>query len=68
MLLRAVAACDRELVGVLEGIECVETPEEVHKIRLAIGSIFSELDQHLVSPTLRQHPELMAEAVAMKLR
>jgi hypothetical protein len=68
LLLAAIKVCDTELSAVAERAQNVETPDELHKIRLAIGSILVEIDQQLISPTLRRHPELLADAEAMKIR
>jgi hypothetical protein len=68
LLFAAIKNCDAALMGVLDRADEVEPPDELHKIRLAVGSVFTELDRQLISPTLRRHPELLAEAEEMKIR
>jgi hypothetical protein len=67
-LLAAVKTCDEALMGVLDRAKAVEPPDEFHKIALAIGDIIAELDRQLISPTLRRHPTLLAEAEELKIR
>jgi hypothetical protein len=66
-LLSAISACDKELMAVLERSQSVEPEDEFKKITQAILGIVSELDRTLIQPTIRRHPELMAEAREMKL-
>jgi len=66
-LLQAIKVCDTELWKVLE-LASTEPPEELKKIRLAIGSVLVELDRQLISPVLRRHPELLGYATENKLR
>jgi len=61
-LLSAVSVCDKELVAVLEQSKRSEPEEEFKKISQAIGGIIMEFDRNLIQPTLRRHPELLAEA------
>lgn len=68
LLLSAVQICDAELWKVLNRVEEAEPEEELRKIRTAVGDILVELDRQLISPTLRRHPELLAEAEEKKLR
>jgi len=67
LLLSAVSSCDRELMGILDRARTSEPPDELHKIARAVGGILSDLDRHLISPTLRRHPELADEAKEKKL-
>jgi len=67
-LLEAIKICDTAFMEVIERAHDVEPTEEIDKIRNAIGSVLVEIDQQLISPTLRRHPELLAEAQEMKLR
>jgi hypothetical protein len=55
-------------MGVLDRAKHTEPPEEFQKIALAIGGIIAELDRQLISPTLRRHPTLLAEAEELKIR
>jgi hypothetical protein len=55
-------------MGVAERARGAEPEDELRKIVLAIGSVITEIDQQLISPTLRGHPELLALAEEMKLR
>ncbi|HEY3624732.1 MAG TPA: hypothetical protein VGL00_00555 [Terracidiphilus sp.] len=66
-LLKAISACDKELNAVIEQSQTVEPEDEVKKIAIAIGGIFAELDRNLIQPTLRRHPELLAEAQELRL-
>ena len=66
-LLSAITACDKELMAVLEGSQAVEPEDEFKKVARAIGTILSDLDRHLIQPTLRRHPELLREAQEKKL-
>ena len=66
-LLSAISACDKELMGVLERSKPVEAEDEFGKIAQAIGGILAEFDRNLIQPTLRRHPELLAEVQAKRL-
>ncbi len=68
LLLAAIKVCDRALWEVVERARGVEPEDELHKIFLAVGSVITEIDQQLISPTLRRHPELLAQAEELKLR
>ncbi len=61
-LLSAISAFDKELAAIAEHSRPVEPQDEFNKIARAIGSVFVELDRNLIQPTLRRHPELLAEA------
>jgi hypothetical protein len=67
LLLSAVQTCDAELMGVLDRAQSAEPAEEMKKIGRAVAGIFYELDSRLITPTLRRHPELLAEAKEKKL-
>ena len=67
LLLQATHACDKELMAILERARVAEPADELQKIQRAVGWIIYELDCYLISPTLRRHPELLAEAKAKKL-
>lgn len=67
-LLAAIKICDRALWDVAERAKAVEPADELRKIVFAIGSVVTEIDQQLISPTLQRHPELLALAEEMKLR
>lgn len=66
-LLSAISACDKELSAVLERSQTAEPEDEFKKIAQAIRRIIVELDRNLIQPTLRRHPELLAEAQEMRL-
>ena len=66
-LLSAISACDKELMAVIEQSRAAEPEDEFKKIVQAIGGILAEFDRNLIQPTLRRHPELLAEAQAMRL-
>jgi hypothetical protein len=68
LMLAAVKICDTELAKVLDRAQGVEPPDELDKIRLAIGTLFVEIDRQLILPTLRGHPELLSDAEEQKLR
>lgn len=68
LLLAAIKTCDRALWEVAERAKGAEPEDELHRIVLAIGSVITEIDQQLISPTLRRHPELLVVAEEMKLR
>jgi hypothetical protein len=68
LLLKAIKACDTALTEVADRASDVEGSDEFHKIRSAIGSVLVEIDQQLISPTLRRHPQLLREAEELKLR
>jgi hypothetical protein len=61
LLLSAVKVCDTALMGVLDRAQESEPPDELEKIRRAVGEIIVELDRQLISPTLRSHPSLLGE-------
>lgn len=67
LLLSAISVCDAELSGVLDRAQEAEPPDELLKIRRAVADILWELDTKLITPTLRRHPELLAEAKEKKL-
>jgi hypothetical protein len=67
-LLNAVKACDKALTEVLDRAHESETPDELRKIKLAVGSIFAELDSQLITPTIRRHPALFAKAQELGIR
>jgi len=68
LLLAAIKTCDDVLMSVLDGANGIEPPDELKKIQLALMSVSVEMDRQLISPTLRRHPELLAEAEALKIR
>ena len=68
LLLETVQRCDKELLEVMHRATGVEPDDELRKIRYAITGILTELDQQLISPTLRRHPELLAFAKELKIR
>ncbi len=68
LLLTAMKVCDSALWEIAERARGVESEDELHKIVLAVGSVITEIDQQLISPTLRRHPELLARAEELKLR
>jgi hypothetical protein len=67
MLLSAISACDKELMGIIERARESESPDEFQKVAQAVGGIIYDLDRYLISPTLRRHPGLFDEAKEMKL-
>jgi hypothetical protein len=67
LLLSAVQACDAELTGIIDRARNDEPPEEFEKIARAVAGVVCELDRLLITPTLRRHPELLAEAKEKKL-
>jgi hypothetical protein len=68
LLLAAIKACDTALSGVADRARAAEPDDEFRKIATAIGSVLVEIDQQLISPTLRRHPQLLATAQEMKVR
>jgi hypothetical protein len=68
LLLIAVKTCDTALTEMANRASGVEGSDEFQKIRSAIGSVLAEIDQQLISPTLRRHPQLLPEAEELKLR
>lgn len=66
-LLSAISVCDKELGAVLEQSQRAEPEDEFKRISQAIGGIIMELDRTLIQPTLRRHPELLAEAQKKRL-
>jgi hypothetical protein len=66
-LLAAINTFDAELMGIMEHARAVEPKEEFDRIIQAIGSVVVEVDQRLISPTLRRHPELLKEEAFKKL-
>ena len=66
-LLSAISVCDKELGAVLEKSQRAEPEDEFKKVSQAIGGIIMELDRTLIQPTLRRHPELLAEAQKKRL-
>ena len=68
LLFTAIQTCDEALARVLELARGAEPEDEFRKVALAIGSVFSEIDRQLISPTLRRHPDLLPLAEDMKIR
>jgi hypothetical protein len=68
LLLETIRACDKALCEVTERAIGVESGDDLHKIRYAVTSVIAEIDQQLILPTLRRHPELLPLAEEMKLR
>jgi hypothetical protein len=66
-LLTAINTFDAELMGVIEHARGAEPKEEFDRIVQAIGAVLVEMDQRLISPTLRRHPELLEEQGFKKL-
>jgi hypothetical protein len=64
-LLAAIKTCDTALWEVAERARGAEPEDELRKI--VLRSVITEIDQQLISPTLRRHPELLALAEEMKL-
>jgi len=54
-------------MGILEHAKAVEPKEEFDRIAPAIVAVIVEVDQHLITPTLRRHPELLEEEAFKKL-
>jgi hypothetical protein len=67
LALLAVKACDVALSGIANRAQESEPEEEQLKIRQAVGEILSDLDRFLISPILRRHPSLLAQAKAAGL-
>jgi hypothetical protein len=66
-LLAAIKTFDTELIAVVEQARATEPKEEFDKIVRAVGAVVVEVDQHLISPTVRKHPELLEEPEFKKL-
>lgn len=66
-LLTAINTFDAELMGIMEHARAVEPEEEFDRILRAIGAVVVEVDQRLITPTLRRHPELLEEEEFKKL-
>jgi hypothetical protein len=68
LLLAAIKTCDTALWEVAEQARGAEPEDEFRRLSLAIGSVLTEIDRQLISPTLRRHPELLVIAEEMKIR
>lgn len=68
LLFTAIQTCDRALWEVVERARGVEPEEEFRRVMIAIGSVLTEIDRQLISPTLRRHPDLLAIAEELKVR
>jgi hypothetical protein len=68
LLFASIKTCDKALWEVLRRAKDVEPEDELHKLRLAVGSVLLEIDRQLISPTLRRHPDLLQLAEELKLR
>jgi hypothetical protein len=66
-LLNAINTFDAELMDIIEHARTAEPKEEFDRIVQAIGAVVVEVDQRLISPTLRRHPELFEEEAFKKL-
>jgi hypothetical protein len=51
----------------LELARTVEPKEEFDRVVQAVGAVVMEVDQHLITPILRRHPELLEEPEFKKL-
>ena len=67
-LLNAIKTCDQVLTKVLDQAEATEPPDELRKIRLAVGSVLAEMDSQMITPTIRRHPELFSKAQELGIR
>jgi hypothetical protein len=54
--------CKKLLEEVLQVAKRNEPHEEALKVQRAVIAVVQQLGQHLISPTLRTHPELLSEA------
>ena len=59
LLFAAIKTCDTALWEVAERARGAEPEDEFRKLAIAIGSVLTEIDRQLISPTLRRHPELL---------
>jgi len=66
-LLKAINTFDAELISILELARTVEPKEEFDRVVQAVGAVVMEVDQHLITPILRRHPELLEEPEFKKL-
>lgn len=66
-LLAAIKECDWQLMQILDRGRGAEPEAEFKKIARAVGGILVDMDRNLIQPTLRRHPELLADAREMKL-
>jgi hypothetical protein len=53
--------CKELLEEVLQAAKNNEPHEEALKIQRAVIAVVQQLGQHLISPTIRRHPELLSE-------
>jgi len=68
LLFAAIKSCDTALLEVVERARGAEPDDEFRRVALAVGSVITEIDRQLISPTLRRHPELLGIAEEMKIR
>jgi hypothetical protein len=68
LLFTAIKTCDKALSEIAERARATEPEDEFRKIEIAIGTVLSEIDRQLISPTLRRHPDLLGLAEEMSIR
>lgn len=59
-----LAACrhfESRLLEIMKNASTIEPEEEYRKLKLAIGNVFMDLGEHMLSPVYRRHPELIPE-------
>ena len=66
-LLTAIRTFDAELASIMEHARAVEPKVEFDRIAQAIVAVVVEVDQRLITPTLRRHPQLLEEEAFKKL-
>lgn len=66
-VLQAVSEFDAHLMNLLARAEATEPSDEYQKFRSAIGYVFAETGERLVTPIHRRHQELIPEALRGEL-
>jgi hypothetical protein len=57
-----VAAFEEQLLGLLEKSESVQPTDEHKKFKRAVGHVFADFGEHLLTPVYRRHPDLLPPA------
>jgi len=65
--LAALHICNQQLQGILRAAKYAESHDEALKIQTAVANVVRHLGTHLITPTVKRHPELVSEAKELGL-
>jgi hypothetical protein len=61
-LVSLVGAFEEQLLALLEKSEGIQPADEHKKFKRAVGHVFADFGEHLLTPVYRRHPELLPPA------